>query len=161
MNSFHFKTLVNKTCALFAHSRGRWSPLSHPRFSNSHTQDVEICSRNIFTHLLTQKPRRTTLLHQSWPGGETYQSSSAHVWGPQTLCQQKEARALVNIAGWVWQMMVLLWWQIIIHQNQKWPIHFPTDATACRLIQVWVGIYHHASQLSSGWKMTSLLTYKV
>lgn len=49
-----------------------------PHFSNSHKQDVEICSGTVFT----QKTCCTTHLNQILPVGEIYHKSSDQIWVP-------------------------------------------------------------------------------
>lgn len=75
------------------------SLMSHACISNSHTQDVENFSWNVFTHLLTWTTCCTTLLHQILPSGEIFQNYSVQIWGAQSLCQETEARPLVNRLG--------------------------------------------------------------
>lgn len=72
---------------------------SHACISNSHTQDVENFSWNVFPHLLTWTTRCTALLHQTLPSGEILQNYSVQIWGAQSLCQETEARPLVNRLG--------------------------------------------------------------
>lgn len=74
---FHFRTLVYSRCTCFAaDSRSHWNLFTHPHFSNSHKQDVEICSGTIFT----QKTCCKIHLHQISPMGEIYHKSSDQIW---------------------------------------------------------------------------------